>query len=451
MKKMIQKIRNIIRKIGKFIDKAIVTPITKMIVILSKKTNKSGKNLENFLSKSTNLIFISLIFAVATFIVIDQKILYYSESSAEVLTNQTVKTVYNEEAYVVEGLPKTVDITLIGNNANLYIAKQSSANEVIVDLTGLKAGTHKVDFRYNQGISSVDYKVNPSYATVIIYNKVSQSTKMNIDILNQDSLDEKMIINKVNVDNDNVIVKGAEYQIKKVAIVKALVDAKNISAQETGIKKLTDVPLKAYDEDGNILEVELVPSKIDVNIDILSPNKELPIKVIPKGEVAFGKAISTIETSETKVTVYGTEEILKNLNYIPVEIDVNGLSDTTEYKLEIEKPVGIKSMSVNSLTVKMTLDTVATKDINNVSIESKNLSSEYKVTALSSEDSAITVNVKGVQSVIQNMTSENINAFIDLKGFTEGEHEVDVNVESTDVRVQSLAKTKKVKIKITKK
>lgn len=443
--------KNIFKKILNFFDKLIIVPITKLILLITNSFTKSSKNFEKFLSKSNNLLFISLGLAVIVFIIIDQKIIYYSESSAEVLSNQPVKAIYNEEAYVVEGLPEAVDITLIGNSANLYIAKQSGTNDVTLDLSELKAGTHKVELKYNQGITSVDYKVNPSTATVIIYNKVSLPTSLTIDVLNKDKLDEKLIINNVSVDNDNVVVKGAEKYIKNVASVKALVDVNSFSSQNIGKFTMKDVPLKAYDDNGNVVAVELVPSKVDVEVDISSPVKELPIKVIPVGNVAFGKAINTIDISETKVIVYGNSSNLESLNYIPVEIDVNDLSKDAEYKLELIKPVGVKSMSVNNVTVKITLDNVVDKNIDNIAIESRNLSPEYKVTALSSEDSFVQVNVKGVSTVIDSITSDNISAYIDLAGFVEGEYEVDVNVECSDVRVQYVSKTKKVKVKITKK
>jgi YbbR domain-containing protein len=442
---------NFFKPIFSFIDKFIIIPVTKFILSISKSFGGTGKNFEKFLSKKNNLLFISLALAFVAFVVIDQKIIYYSESSAEVLTNQPVKAIYNEEAYVIEGLPDSVDITLIGNRANLYIAKQSGTNDVTVDLTDLKAGTHKVEFKYNQGVSSVDYKVNPSFATVIIYNKVSFATTMNIDVLNQDKLNNKLVIDDISVADDSVVVKGAEKQIKKVASVKALLDVNNFSSHEVGQNLIKDVPLKAYDDEGNVIDVELVPSKVDVNVKISSPTKELPIKVIPVGSVSFGKAISSINMSDSKLTVYGSSDILDGLNYIPVEVDVNELSEDTEYKLEIQKPVGVKSMSVNNITVKVTLDNVSDKDISNVAIETRNLGSEYKVSAVSSDDSFITVNVKGVASVINSITSDNISAYVDLAGYSEGEHEVDVKVEGTDVRVQYVSKIKKVKVKISKK
>lgn len=441
----------IFRSIFNFFDKFIIVPITKIILRLSKKFGGSGKNLEKFLSKTNNLLFISLFLAIIIFIVIDQKIIYYSESSAEVLSNQPVKAIYNEEAYVVEGLPDSVDITLIGNKANLYIAKQSSTNNVIVDLTDLKAGTHKVEFKYNQGISSIDYKVNPSFATVIIYNKVSYATSMSIDVLNKDKLNDKLVIDDVSVNDYSVVAKGSDKQVKTVASVKALVDVNNFSSQNVGSFVLKDVPLKAYDDKGNVVDVELVPSKVDVNVTVSSPSKELPIKIIPVGNVSFGKAISNIKISENKTVVYGSSDVLDQLNYIPVEVDVNDLSENTQFKMEVPKPLGVRSMSVNNITVDISLDNVSDKDIENVAIETRNLDSNLKASAVSSSDSFVKVNVKGVASVIDSISSDNISAYVDLSGYGEGEYEVDVNVEGSDVRVQYVSKVKKVKIKITKK
>ena len=125
---------SIFSKIWKFIDKKIIVPITKLILYVTDKTSSSSKWLENWLSKKNTLIFISLFLAFAVFIIIDQKILIFQESSAEVLKKQTVRAIYNEEAYVVEGLPETVDITLIGSKTDLYIAKQSPINDVKVDV-----------------------------------------------------------------------------------------------------------------------------------------------------------------------------------------------------------------------------------------------------------------------------------------------------------------------------
>ena len=445
----------IFKRIARFIDKKIIVPITKLVMKVT-KLGGSNRSLETWLSRSNTLLFVSLFLAVLVFFLFDQKKMLFNDTSAEVLKDQKVEAVYNEEAYVVEGLPDKVDITLMGSRSDLFIAKQSTASKVTVDLTGLKPGTHKVNIEYMRPNDSVEYSVNPSVATVNVYPKVSESKTLTVDLLNQDSLDEKLVVDNVTPEVDKVVIKGTDDEnainsLKKVATVKALVDVSALNNQDVGTVTLKDVPLKAYDSNGNSLDVEIVPSKIQVTASLSSPSKTVPIRVIPKGDVTFGQAISSITLNESNVTVYGEQSALDDLEYVPVEVDVDGLKENREYKLELEKPKGIKSMSVNNVTAQITLGTATDKDISNVNIDVRNLSDEYSVQGLSQDDIQVTVNVKGVESVLNNLTAEDITAYIDLKDYKPGEYEVEVEVEGTDARVQYLSKTKKVKIRVVEK
>mgnify|MGYP002625059320 CR=1 FL=1 len=436
--------------IWKIIDKIIVFPITKLIYLITSKVSKSSKKVENFLSNTNTLLFISLILAVITFIIIDQKIIVFNDNTAEVLKDQEIKTIYNEEAYVVEGLPEKVDVTLIGSKTDLYIAKQSSSHDVTVDLTGLKPGTHKVNINYNQNVGNIDYMVNPSSVTVIIYQKVSKTMTLDIDVINQDKLDKKLTIDSMKYENDKIVVKGAEHTLNEVTSVKALLNVDDIAEQKSGNITVKDVPLKAYNSKGDVVDVEIVPAKIDVEISMSSPSKEVPIKVIPEGEVTFGKAISAISQSATKVMLYGDEDKLKDITSIPVTVDVSDLKENKEYKLELSKPIGVRSLSINNITVKISLDNVSNKDFNNINIESRNLADGYTVQGVDENSTKVTVNVQGVDSVIKSIQATDITAYIDLSGYTEGEYEVPVSVEGMDVRAIYKSKTQKVKIKIVK-
>lgn len=454
MKKLCKLIKNFFHNIFAIIDRVVVTPITKIIFRISRKFEKSGKYVENWLSSTNTLLFISLFIAIAIFVMIDKKIIVFNDNSAEVLQNQPINVLYNEESYVVEGLPDSVDITLIGSKTDLYIAKQSSAHDVTVDLSGLKPGTHKVEVKYNRNAGKIKYMVNPSSVTVVIYQKVSKTMSLSSEILNSNVLDSKLVVDDVKYDTDKVVVKGAEHQLKQVATVKALVNLENLVSYEEGSNKLKDVPLVAYDANGDKVDVELVPKKIDVDVVISSPSEEVPLKVIPKGELSFGIGISSIDLSEQKVIAYGTTEALKELKeigYIPIEIDVNNLKEDKEYKLEIPKPVGIKDLSINNLTIKVSVGESASKDFDNISIDTRNLSDDYSVQGFSKEDTTVTVTVKGVKSVIKNLRASDINAYINLEGYKAGTYDVDVNVEGIDPKLQYVSKTKQIKVKLQKK
>lgn len=438
------------KKKRSFFERKIMLPFTRLVSLIIKFFSNFWTKSEMLLSKNNTLLFVSLFLAVVLFVFVDQKIITLSENSAEVLKEQPVYATYNEESYVVTGLPETVDVTLIGSKADLYFAKQSPSKKISVDLSNLKPGTHKVNIKYDQALPSIDYKVNPSVATVIIYPKISETRTLSIDILNKKNLDSKLLMKNISVENENVVIKGAEHQLKEVASVKALLDVDTLPKQEEGKYIVKDVPLKAYSKDGDPLDIEIVPEKIDVNVELASPSKEVPIRVVPTGEVSFGMAISEMKTSETKVTVYGEEEALSNLNYLPLQVDVSNLKENKEYKLELTKPVGITAMSVNNVTVKFSLGPAANRTIDNVKIEYRNLASNYTVKGLSQDDIKLSVSLNGVKSVIDSITSEDISAYLDLEGYKEGEHEVPVNVSGSDARVNYTAKTKKVKIKIEK-
>lgn len=451
MKKIIRAIKRLFHHIGLFFDKWLITPITKLILMIMNGFGSGSKNLDKLLSKKSTLIVISLILAFGTFLIIDNESNVMIDQYAEVLYDQEVNATYNEELYVVEGLPKKVDVTLIGQKRHIFLAKQSPSKGVSVDLTGLKPGNHKVTLKYSQRIKSLDYKLDPSNVTVTIYEKVSETRSLAVDVLHKDELDSKLYIKDVKLDRDDVIIKGAEYKLKKVATVKALVDVNELNNPKAGTITLKDVPLVAYDNDGNVLDVEIVPGSVSAKITITSPSKEVQLKVVPKGNLAFGKAISSLTPSVSSVTIYGDEEALNSISSIDVPIDVKGLDSDKTYTITLSKPTGVTELSVKTVNVVVKVDNSITKEFDGIAITTENLDSKYKVQALSEDDSKVTVVVSGSEANVNAVEANNIKAYIDLKNYKTGEYEVEVKVSGVDLKLSYASKTKKVKVRITDK
>lgn len=440
-----------IKAIIKLIDKKIVTPITKFILFITDKLGRRTDKFERWLVKKNTLVFISLIIAIVIFFTIDKKTTSLIDSYAEVLYNQKVEAIYNTETYVVEGLPETVDVTLIGRKNDMYLAKQSSKGTVTVDISNLKEGTHKVTLNYESTVKSVDYKLDPSTVNINIYPKVSTTKVASIDTINKEVLNTKLSISNVTIDNTEIIIKGAEHTIKKVANVRALVDISKLVDPEVGVMTLENAPIIAYDTDGKVVDIEMVPSKVTATIKIDSPHKEVPIKVIPKGEVQFGKAISSITSTETKVTVYGEESALAKIEYLPVEIDVTNLDSNKTFNVSLQTPQGLRELSVKNTKITISLGEEETKEINDIMIETTNLDSNYKAAAIGAASIKTTVIVKGTKEVLANIDSNKIKAIVDLTGYKEGDHEVTINVTGDDVKATYTPKTTKIKIRISKK
>ena len=448
MKKLSRAFGSFLRRVGIFFDKWLITPITKFMLSVVEFFRGSTKNFDRIASKKATLIVVSLILAFGVFIIIDQESNVMIDQYAEVLYDEPVEAIYNEELYVVEGLPKNVDITLIGQRRHIFLAKQAPSRGVSVDLTGLKPGNHKVKLEYSQRLSSLDYRLDPSEVTVTIYEKVSENKSLTVDILHQDNLNKKLYIDDVELDRSEVIVKGAQYKLDKVATVRALVDVDEITNPKAGEVTLKDVPLVAYDENGKRVNVEIVPSTVDAKVTITSPHKEVPVKVIPTGKLAFGKAIESLDTNVSTVTVYGQQDAIDKIDELEVEVDVKGLEKDKKFNVTLKRPKGITDISSKTITVDVKVANSITKEFTVNTIEFRNLANGLSVQALSKDDTSVTISVSGSSSIVNDIDASAIIAYVDLDGYSPGEYEVEVKVEKSDSRLTYTPKTKKVNVRI---
>lgn len=452
LKKIIRTVKKIIRSIIRIIDKLIVTPITKIALFIGEKSEKNAGKFEKWLNKRNTLVFISLILSLALFFYVDSQSVNMIDSSAEVLRNQVVEATYNKEAFVIEGIPETADVTLIGRTVDLYLAKQLSTGKVSVDLSNLKEGTHKVDLEYDGAINSVGYNLNPSSITINVYPKVSVTKTVTIDVINKDKLKTIFSVQSVSVNKEEIIIKGAEKDLAKVATVRALVDIAKIVEPKAGVNKVDVERLVAYDEKGNVVDVEMVPKKVEATVNIESYKGEAKVKIIPVGTVAFGKAISSISSSVNKITIYGNEDVVRQYtdSYIPIEVDVTALSENKTYTVVVPKPEGIREVSEKTITVKISLGEQQSKEVEDIKIDAINIGPNLKASAVGKDSSKTTVIVKGTKNVIENIDPTTIKATVDLSGLGEGEHTVKVTVVGDEVKASYVAKTTTIKVRITK-
>lgn len=447
-----KKIINFFKLLFNIFDRYIIIPVTRIIINISKLFGKTNKKIETWVSQTTTLLFISLFLAIIIFIVVDRKIITFSSQSAEVLKEQKINVLYNEEQYVVEGLPEKVDVTLIGSKADLYIAKQSSGDGVTVDLTGLTPGTHKVNIEYERGLSGIEYSVNPSVATVIVYKKVSDTRELTYDLVNSSKLDNTVIVNNVKLNVDDVTIRGAEYKIEKVTSVKALIDLEQLASKEAGTQAISDIELKAYDVKGNIVDVEFVPSKVNAEIELASPSKVVPLNLVSKGTLATGKAISNYTFSQNEVTIYGDAKALEDINGIDVNVDVSNIKEDTTFKVQIEKPIGVKSISTNFITVSLEVTDSSSEPVEfEIPLTGINIGDGLSAQPKDDANGFITVEVQGASSVLSSIDKTDITVYVDLQGLTEGEYTKEIMVKGLNPLAIYKVKRTEATVVITKK
>ena len=458
--KVIKAFKNLGKKLYKLVDKIIVTPISTLIFKIQKKLGKNNK-LDKILNRPNMLLYISLLFAIFLFLLVDSKATSFVSNDAEFLTNIPVNIVYNSSAYVIEGVPQTVDMTLIGKKSQLYLARQLGDNEVVVDLTDYQASDSpvRVKLTYNKPINNLDYKIDPSYVTVTIKEKVSDNKTVDYDLLNQDDLDPKLSVKSVELSKTDVIVRGSQDTIDSIATIKALIDLNDDDFTKAGTYTIDKLKLIAYGDDGKIVDnVEIVATNISAKVQLDSYSKRVPVKVQTTGELVSGKAIASItingvNANDFETTIYGDEAALENISYITASIDVDGQGNngSKTSKVTFSKPAGVRSISDESVSIVLNFGEAKQKTVTITGVRTSNVPNGLTANLVSQDDAKIEVQVIGVESVINGIdeSSPGIYAYVDLTGYGVGTYQIPIQVEGDDSRLQYIV-TKNVNIVLSK-
>lgn len=452
IKKIFKPFIALFKLIYRIIDKIIVTPISRLLYKINEIWKDNGGKVEKVLNRPNALIYISLICAILVFFLIDSQVINLKEKSAEIISDQKVELIYNEEAYVVEGVPESVDITLIGSKSTIYLATQLGEHNVSLDLSNYKTGTYKVKLKYKHSVQSVDYKLDPSTVTVKISEKVSEVKSLSYDLMNEDKLDAKLSISQVKLDTNEVIVKSSEEILSKVAVVKALIDASQVNLTESGDYTVENVVLVAYDELGNKLNnVEMVPSKVAATVTIDSYHAKKPVKVVTTGKMSNGKAIASITSSIKEVEVYGEKEIVDDIDFIEAEMPIDDLSKDKELSVNLIKPNGVRYMSETTTKITVKVGEQSQRTIKGVTVVAENVASGYVVQVSTEADQKIDVIVKGVDSVINSddIDASSIKAYVDVTGLKTGTHTVPVHLVIDDERITVQPVKTEISVKVT--
>ena len=418
------------KKCYQIIDSKFVTPISRAIYFLFDKLKNNPIHLEKFMSRPKVLVYISLALAVVTFFLVDSQVITLVETEAEILSNEPVNVIYNKEAYVVEGLVDSADIILTGRKSALYLAKQLGSHEVVLDLSDYEASDtpRKVCLSYNQTVDNISYKLDPACITVVIKKKISEQKSVSYELLNEDKLNERFSVSDVSLGQSEVVVKGSEDALSQIATIKALIDLSDSKYSEAITYDIDNVPLVAYDSNGQALDnVEIVPSTISASITFSTYKATVPIEVSTTGDLV---------ASSYNVDIYGDKEDIDRITSVPVTIDIDGRGNggAQTYTATISKPTGVRSISEDEVKIVVTFGEERQKTIEISNIRANNLGSGLTVNR--TDANPISVQVVGVQSVIDSITAENISAYIDLSGYSAGTYNVDVKIDSTDPRVK---------------
>ena len=415
--KLFQKTSKIIKNIWKFLT-------TPSMILGFFKFEKLDHVYESFLRNERLMKILALAVAIGFTLNVRYASTMKERYSVDINSYPLI-SYYDKERTVVEGLPDTVDVTLIGDRSQVDIAKTKANFEIYADLKDLPPGTHKVNLEYSKLGSKLDVKIDPSTIVVTIMALTEIDKPVQADFVNLDQIDEMYVLSEPQLALDTVKIKGPQTVVDQIASVKAIIDVSDLS-------KLSDyeAPVFAYDKLGNKLDVEIKPDKLTASVQVTTPSKVVPVEAVVTGNAPEGYSVGNLTLTPSEVKLYGETSVLESYEKLQVQVDLYQLDDNNELIVKLDKPENVHKMDTDTVKVKVTFEETQTKVLENIAVDFKNLDAKYQVKAKDLVDAMINLTLKGSTTKLNSISADDVKVSIDLLGYKPGEYEVPVIVES---------------------
>ena len=355
-----------------------------------------------------------------------------------------VTVIANTEIYEISGIPAEVSASVIGDLSDISLMNTQKAYSVVADLSGLLEGTHEIKLSPKDFSTRLDVVLSQTTAVVTIKKKISERFSLSYDFVNRDQMNQEFVLGVPTLSDQEVIIRASQDTLDKIGMVKVLIDVSKVTADFT-----KDGTVVAYDQNGERMNVDILPATVTVTVGVTSPNKTVPVAVSPIGEIPNGMAIDTVTYDHQTITIYGQDSILGSIDTVYVPIDVTGLIADTNLVADIPLPSGVTKTSVNVVNMQLTLKPGISKDLPNVIIEYSNNVKGYRFTLVDLADVYTAVTLFGTQTNIDSIASEDIYVYFDMKNVVLGENEVQLYVVGPNPLVKYTLVKSSIKIKVT--
>ncbi|MCK0473765.1 YbbR-like domain-containing protein [Halalkalibacter sp. APA_J-10(15)] len=357
-----------------------------------------------------------------------------------------LSVLYNDEVYELIDYHEHVQVTLKGPQTSITLFQLARGSyEVIADVSDRGEGAHTVSIEHRGFPSDLSVTVDPQYVRVELQEKQTVSLPVQVEFMNEDDVVEGYSLGTPIVSPVNIEVTAARDQVSQVKHARAYID---VSEADQTIEDAA--PVQLYDENGNELDLEVEPAVVDITVPVTSPNRTVPTRVTRVGDLPEGMSIDELEIEPEEVTIYGPLEVIDNINVISVgELDLSDLDESQTIEMTIPLPNGVESVSPEIATVEVSIAEEETEEFENISIDLIGGSDEDEVTFMDDIEPSTTVIAQGAADLLERMTADDIQAFVDVSQLSRGEHDVDIQINGPPhIRFQIMDETIPVQIQL---
>ncbi|WP_202081286.1 YbbR-like domain-containing protein [Caldalkalibacillus salinus] len=337
--------------------------------------------------------------------------------------NVDVEVIYDEERYALTEVEEDVRMILTGRRSVLFANQlRTDPYRVYADLSGLEAGTHDVPLQHEGFPDELQVEFIPSHIRVVLEEKGLES--YNVELVLTGETEAGFEVGQPAVTPDEVFAIAPVSVLERISTIRGYLNIDNAD------ERLNDeVELKAYDREGNVLEVELSPETAEVEVPIHSPSTTVPLRLDLVNSLPDGLSFSRIALNRESVEVAAPLDVLNTLSEIPVTVDLSEIDGSTTKDVTLPRERQWIYLRPQEVEVQVEVGPTVSRTFNDVPIQVRGLDEAYEVIFEDDEQVLSELVLSGSQERVNDLQQEQLDVYIDVTDLSQGAHTVDIAVD----------------------
>lgn len=372
--------------------------------------------------------------------------LFIDSGEAAYSFTEQLKAEYDKDSYMVYGLPETVKIQVQGATDDVQEARFMITKDAYVNLENKGPGTHTVKIQTDGISNELAVNVVPETVTVDIQKKVTRTFPISLDIVNQNQLKEGYTLGNPELSPAKVDVTGGQQTVGSISYIKGVVNVRR-----TGEDITENVTLKAFDANGNKVDVNLNPIVTEAKIPVHPPSKTVPVEMHITGELPEDISLASVTLKPKKIKIYGKQQALDGIDAVrSVRISLNGVNKDKIIEKNLSLPDGVEKSEPKTVTITIDVASTEEKSMENIPVAIRGLDADdAAIEFIEPSDRSVDMTIKGSPKRLNKVQRGDILAYIDVTGLSEGTHDVEIQLKSPEY-TESQATVETAKVRITK-
>lgn len=332
-------------------------------------------------------------------------------------------TLEQRELAIQGGSSFAVDIIVEGRRAELNSLDKDEL-KATADLFGYEAGENYVPVQVEVPENIKLKEIKTPKIEVTLEELISVYKNISVSFSGDTASGTEP--GNISVSPKEIEVKGAKSAVNSVEAVQAEISSSEITDE---LKTFNAVPT-AVDRKGEpVYDVTLSAETVEVQA-VLYDTKTVPLKIEVKGSVPDAYILDDI-TIPHEISIRGPKDTLSEITSVTAEpVDLSKVTASATLPIEPRLPANVEvADSSKSEGVKIKIKGLSTKKIKMSTKDSKIQNLEDGLSAYVNT-AEVNVTVTGSENLLKQVTSEDFQISIDLKGLKKGNHTVPATVTS---------------------